>query len=139
VIGDVGQDKYEEIDFVRRGGGSGANFGWNAFEGNHRFDNDTSAPGHIPPVIEHSRAEGFCSIIGGYILRHRSYRNLRGTYVYGDFCDGTLRGARLAPGSATGRRTLGDSVPSLSSFGEDSRGRVYAASLSGPVYRLVPR
>jgi glucose/arabinose dehydrogenase len=139
VIADVGQDEYEEIDFVRRGGGRGANFGWSAFEGNHRFDNDASAPGHIPPVIEHTHAEGFCSITGGYILRHRSYGNLRGTYVYGDFCEGSVRGARLSPGSATGRRTLGVSVPTLSSFGEDSRGRVYAASLNGPVYRLVAK
>ena len=139
VIADVGQETYEEIDFVRRGGGRGANFGWSAYEGNHRYKDDRSAPGHIPPVIEHSHAEGFCSITGGYILRHRSYRNLRGTYVYGDLCDGTLRGARLLPGSATGRRTLGVSVSMLSSFGEDSRGRVYAVSLNGPVYRLVAK
>ena len=139
VIADVGQEDWEEIDFVRRGSGRGANFGWSAFEGNHRFHGRTNAPGNIPPVIEHSHDEGFCSITGGYILRHRSYRNLRGTYVYGDLCEGIVRGARLAPGSATGEREFGVSVPNVSSFGEDSRGRVYAASLSGAVYRLAPR
>ena len=139
VIADVGQNAWEEVDFVRRGGGSGANFGWNAFEGTHRYDDGTSAPGHIRPVIEHSHSSGFCSITGGYILRHRSYGSLRGTYVYGDLCEGIVRGARLAPGSAKDRRSFGVSVPSVSSFGEDSRGRVYAASLSGPVYRLVPK
>jgi glucose/arabinose dehydrogenase len=139
VIADVGQSAWEEVDFVRRGRGSGANFGWNAFEGTHRYDDGTSAPGRIAPVIEHSHSSGFCSITGGYVLRHRSYGSLRGTYVYGDLCEGVVRGARLGPGSAKDRRSLGVSVPSVSSFGEDSRGRVYAASLEGPVYRLVAK
>ena len=137
VIADVGQSRWEEIDFVRQGQGSGANFGWNAFEGSHRFDRGTKAPGHISPVIEHSHGAGFCSITGGYILRHRSYGGLRGTYVYGDLCEGIVRGARLAPGGASDRQRFSVRVPSLSSFGEDSRGRVYAASLGGPVYRLA--
>jgi glucose/arabinose dehydrogenase len=139
VIADVGQNAWEEVDFVRKGNGRGANFGWNAFEGTHRYDDSTSAPGHIQPVIEHSHNSGFCSITGGYILRHRSYASLRGTYVYGDLCEGIVRGARLSPGSAKDRRSFDVSVPNLSSFGEDSRGRVYAASLDGPVYRLVPK
>jgi glucose/arabinose dehydrogenase len=139
VIADVGQSDWEEVDFVRRGRGSGANFGWNTFEGRHEFD-PGSAPGHVRPVIEHSHdGDGFCSITGGYILRHRSYGNLRGSYVYGDLCEGVVRGARLSPGRAAGRRTFSALVPSLSSFGEDASGRVYAASLDGPVYRLVPK
>lgn len=137
VIADVGQNAIEEVDFVRRGKGSGANFGWDTFEGSQRHE-EGSAPGHIPPVIEHSHSDGHCSITGGYILRHKSYGGLRGTYVYADLCEGILRGARLAPGSATGRRTFGR-IDSPSSFGQDSRGRVYAVSLNGPVYRLAPR
>jgi glucose/arabinose dehydrogenase len=139
VIADVGQDEWEEIDFVRRGHGRGANFGWNAFEGTHRYDTGTSAPGHISPVIEHSHASGFCSITGGYVLRHRSYRNLRGTYVYADLCEGIVRGARLSPGRASGQRQFDVRLPQVSSFGEDARGRVYVASLNGPVYRLAPK
>jgi hypothetical protein len=139
TIADVGQNEWEEVNFVRRGGGSGANFGWNAFEGTHEFDGG-SAPGHVRPVIEHSHSgDGFCSITGGYVLRHRSYGALRGTYVYGDLCEGIVRGARLAPGGASGRRRFAAEVPTLSSFGEDARGRVYALSLDGSVYRLVPR
>ena len=137
VIADVGQNEWEEVDFVRSG--RGRNFGWDAFEGNHEYEGG-SAPGHVRPVIEHSHdGDGFCSITGGYILRHRSYANLRGTYVYGDLCEGEIRGARLAPGRASGRRSFGVDVPQLSTFGEDARGRVYAASLAGPVYRLAPR
>ena len=98
VIADVGQNEWEEVSFVRRGRGRGANFGWSAFEGNHEYDGG-SAPGHVRPVIEHSHGgDGFCSITGGYVLRHRSYGNLRGTYVYGDLCEGVVRGARLGPG-----------------------------------------
>jgi glucose/arabinose dehydrogenase len=139
TVADVGQNAWEEVNFVRRGRGAGANFGWDAFEATHRYE-DGPAPGHIPPVIEHSHdGDGFCSITGGYVLRHRSYRELRGTYVYGDLCEGRVRAARLSPGRATGRRVLSPRVSTLSSFGEDSRGRVYAASLDGPVYRLVPR
>ena len=137
VIADVGQNEWEEVDFVRSG--RGRNFGWDAFEGNHEYEGG-SAPGHVRPVIEHSHdGDGFCSITGGYVLRHRSYANLRGTYVYGDLCEGEIRGARLAPGRTSGRRNFGVQVPQLSTFGEDARGRVYAASLNGPVYRLVPR
>ena len=136
VIGDVGQNAWEEIDFVRSG--RGKNFGWDAFEGDHEYEGG-DAPGHVRPVIEHSHDEGFCSITGGYVLRHGSYGALRGTYVYGDLCEGRVRGARLAPGQASGRRTFGPTVSDLSSFGEDARGRVYAASLGGAVYRLVPR
>jgi glucose/arabinose dehydrogenase len=139
VIADVGQDEWEEVDFARRGHGRGANFGWDAYEGTHTYEGG-DAPGARPPVIEHSHGgDGFCSITGGYVLRNRLYGRLRGTYVYGDYCEPTLHGARLAPGRATGRRRFGPSVPELSSFGEDARGLVYAVSLSGPVYRLAPR
>ena len=138
TIADVGQNKYEEVNFRRRGRGSGANFGWDAFEGNHSYEGG-SAPGHVRPVIEHAQSDGFCSITGGYVLRHRSYGGLRGTYVYGDLCEGRLRGARLAPGRATGLRRFSPSVSTLSSFGEDASGRVYAVSLNGAVYRLVRR
>lgn len=139
TIADVGQSAWEEVNFLRRGRGAGANFGWSRFEGTHRFSSG-SAPGHVPPVLEHSHArDGFCSITGGYVLRHRSYGTLRGAYVYGDLCEGRVRAARLSPTRARGRRALSPRVPTLSSFGEDSRGRVYAVSLDGPVYRLLPR
>ena len=138
VIADVGQNAVEEVDFVAEGDGLGANFGWNRFEGSRRFSRG-SAPGHVPPVIEHSHGAGFCSITGGYVVRDPGLPQLRGHYVYGDFCDGRLRAARLTRSGASRRRLLGPRVSSLSSFGEDSRGRVYAASLDGPVYRIASR
>jgi glucose/arabinose dehydrogenase len=137
-IGDVGQDAVEEIDFVRRGHGRGANFGWRAFEGFRRFAGGESAPGHVPPVIVHTHGDRWCSITGGYIVRDPGLPALAGRYVYGDFCLGRIYAARVRAGGAAGDGALGlPAVPSLSSFGEDARRRVYVTSLDGPVYRLA--
>ena len=145
TIGDVGQDSVEEIDFIRntRGKGKtprgGYNFGWSLFEGRSRF-RDGSVPGHVPPVTQRTHAQGSCSITGGYVVRDRALgRRLYGRYVYGDLCDAKLRLAGLRAGRVAFDRALGPRVPSMSSFGEDGIGRVYALSLNGPVYRLAPR
>jgi glucose/arabinose dehydrogenase len=143
AIGDVGQSEFEEIDFVPgRDGGrqprGGYNFGWSVFEGRSPY-NGGRARGHVPPVIDHSQGEGFCSIIGGYVIRDRSLgRGWYGRYVYGDYCEPTIRLAHLRRGRAPSRRTR-LRVSDLVSFGEDGRGRVYAISLSGPVYRIGRR
>jgi hypothetical protein len=71
-------------------------------------------------------------------VRDPGLRALAGQYVYGDFCLGRLRAVGLRPGRARGDHSLGLRVSRLSSFGEDARGRVYATSLDGPVYRLAP-
>jgi glucose/arabinose dehydrogenase len=137
-IGDVGQSAYEEIDGVARSDGAGANFGWSAFEGEAPFNDDQSAPGHIPPVLTYGRELG-CSVTGGYVVRDRALPTLYGRYLYGDFCEGELRSFTARPGgAATDDRPLGPIVPALSSFGEDAVGHLYATSLDGPVYRLVP-
>jgi glucose/arabinose dehydrogenase len=138
TIADVGQNAVEEVDFVRRGRGRGANFGWNRFEGRRRFS-PGRAPGHVPPVLQRLRSQGSCTIIGGYVVRDRALRDLYGRYVYGDLCDGRLRSARLRRPRARGDRRIGVSVRELSSFGEDGLGRVYAVSLRGTVFRLAPR
>ena len=141
TIGDVGQNEVEEVSFVPgRSGGrqpvGGYNFGWDVFEGRDRYEGG-SAPGHVPPVIAHSQSGGFCSIIGGYVIRDRSLRGTRyfGRYVYGDYCNPGLRLAALRRPSAASRSS-GLRVSSLASFGEDGRGRVYAVSLAGPIYRI---
>ena len=141
TVGDVGQDEVEEIDFVPGGNGGraptgGYNFGWDVFEGRNSYEGGR-APRHVAPVIHHDQGGGFCSIIGGYVVRDPSLRGTRyfGRYVYGDLCEPALRLAFLKrPRAPT--RPSGLSVPELVSFGEDGRGRVYAVSLSGPVYRI---
>ncbi len=64
---------------------------------------------------------------------------LNGRYVYGDYCAGDLQSIKLATGGATDNKSLGIHVSNLASFGEDARGRVYAVSGDGPVYRLVAK
>jgi glucose/arabinose dehydrogenase len=138
AIADVGQDDVEEVDFVPRGAGRGANFGWSRFEGRHRLHRG-SAHGIVMPVIQRLHSRGNCSITGGYVVRDRRLPSLYGRYVYGDFCRSPLRSARLRRPAARGDRSVGVRVPELSSFGQDGRGRVYAVSLGGNVYRLAPR
>ncbi len=142
TIGDVGQDAVEEIDYVPGRSGrpprGGYNFGWDVFEGRDRYESGT-ARGHVPPVIAHSQDDGFCSIIGGYVIRDRALgRGWNGRYVYGDYCNARVRLARLRRGSAPSRGTA-LRVPGLVSFGEDGSGRIYAVSLNGPVYRIGRR
>ena len=139
VIADVGQNAVEEIDFVRRGKGSGANFGWRPFEGRSRSTPGESAPGHVLPVITRTHGDGWCSITGGVVVRDRSLSGLRGRYLFGDICKSRIYSAKLSTGRATSVRATPMRIESVSSFGEDARGRVYAVSLNGPVYRLVPR
>ncbi len=138
TIGDVGQNEQEEIDHVAAGAGAGANFGWSAFEGTDRFNTDQQAPGAIPPILTYPLGDGTCAVTGGYVVRDPDLTSLLGRYVYGDFCQGELRSLIATPGGARGDRSLGLSVPNLSSFGEDVAGHVYATSLNGPVYRLAP-
>lgn len=139
AIGDVGQDRIEEIDFRRRGRAKGANFGWRPWEGRRRNFPD-AAPHAVFPLIEKRHADGWCSITGGYVVRDPAAPALAGRYLYGDFCRGQIRSARLSGGRAHDDRSLGlPRVEQLSSFGEDARGRVYVVSLGGPVYRLAPR
>ncbi|HMJ32370.1 MAG TPA: PQQ-dependent sugar dehydrogenase [Baekduia sp.] len=140
AIGDVGQDAVEEIDFVRKGKGRGANFGWRPFEGRNRLF-DERAPGAIGPVLTKTHDDGWCSITGGYVVRDKGVPGLLGRYVYGDFCKGELRSARLSAGRAADDRPIAglDTVSGLDSFGEDAAGRVYVVSQSGPVYRFAAR
>jgi glucose/arabinose dehydrogenase len=138
-IGDVGQEEVEEIDFVRRGRGRGANFGWRVFEGNERYAPGESAPGAVRPVITRLHKDGWCSITSGVVVRDPRLPGLAGRYVFGDICQSRIWSARLSPGRARDVHKTRLAVPSVSSFGEDARGRVYVTSIDGPVYRLAPR
>jgi glucose/arabinose dehydrogenase len=137
IIGDVGQDAFEEVDFAAApANGAGANYGWKMYEGAHTYPNGApagSAPGTVLPVVEYPHSAG-CSITGGYVVRDRALPELAGTYLYGDNCTGAISGATLPAGTTS---ALGFTVANVSSFGEDGCGRVYAASLGGAVYRFA--
>jgi hypothetical protein len=138
IIGDVGQDREEEIDFARRGHGVGANYGWSIFEGDRRYKSG-SAPRAVRPALVGHHSAGYCAIIGGYVVRDPALRSLDGRYLYGDNCKPQINSVVLSAGHARGNRPTGLSVGSLSAFGQDDAGHIYAVSLSGPVYRLVHR
>jgi glucose/arabinose dehydrogenase len=141
AIADVGQDRFEELDYTTVAAASGANFGWDAFEGFSPYRGDNSGTpdpgGTVKPIFAYGRGRG-CTIIGGYVVGDRRLPGLRGRYVYADLCEGQLRSLVPHLGRARGDRGLGLRVSTPSSFGEDGLGRIYVASLDGPVYRLVP-
>ena len=135
-IADVGQDALEEINGPIDDVDRGPSFGWSAFEGSRRFNEDQRAPDQVPPALEYSLDGPECAVTGGFVVRDPAVASLYGRYLYGDFCTGELRSFVPAGGDARGDRALGPEVPALSSFGEDAKGRVYATSLEGGVYRL---
>ena len=135
LIGDVGEFTQEEIDYVPAEQVCGNNFGWSAFEGTSRYAEAQSPPNQVLPILTYGRDEG-CSVTGGYVVRDRSLPALFGRYVYGDYCAGELRSFEPATPRARDDRSLGLEIPALSSFGEDTKGQIYAVSLEGPVYRL---
>lgn len=137
VIVDVGQDKREEIDFQSKGQGAGANYGWNVCEGDLAYPTDspcTPPPGYVAPKLVYPHSGGACSITGGYVSRDHSVPETLGKYLYGDLCTGQLRAVTLP--DASDDSSLGETVQSPSSFGEDAQCRVYAVSRDGPVYRI---
>ena len=142
AIADVGQDRFEELDYTTVAAASGANFGWDAFEGKVPYTGANSGTpdpgGTVKPIFSYGRSRG-CTIIGGYVVGDPRLPSLRGRYVYTDFCAGQLRSLVPHLRRAAGDRSLGLRVSSPSSFGEDTRGRIYISSLEGPVFRLVPR
>jgi glucose/arabinose dehydrogenase len=137
-IGDVGQGEWEEIDVASGGGDGGDNYGWRRMEGTHRYGGGTPPAGHHGPVYEFSHEGGNCSVTGGYVYRGTRIPDLRGAYVFADFCVGRLRAFVVRNGSAINHRFLGPQVDSLASFGEGRRGELYVLSLAGGFYRIDP-
>jgi glucose/arabinose dehydrogenase len=145
-IGDVGENRYEEVDYRKRGHLAGTNFGWPRFEGNHFFRN-VAAPGAVFPVIEEAHAapigsgrtgETWCAVMGGYVVRDRSLRALYGHYLFADHCTGRVFSAQIHNGHAYAVHYIGIDVPDLvMSFGEDGLSHLYIASKSA-VYKFVP-
>jgi glucose/arabinose dehydrogenase len=139
-IGDVGQDTWEEIDYLRHGTAAVANFGWNHFEGRHVYDASTkllTRGAYHPPIVEYRHGPG-CSVTGGYVYRGTAVPSARGRYFYGDYCSGAVWSLRVVGGKAVGVRREPFTVNGLSSFGEDAAGELYLMSVnSGDLYRLA--
>jgi glucose/arabinose dehydrogenase len=136
-IGDVGQSAWEEVDVLAPDQG-GANLGWDLLEGSHPFEGSAEGTRTVLPVYEYPHDGAVCAVTGGFVYRGEAVPALQGAYVFGDFCTGVLQALAPRPGRAPAHRELGPVVPSLASFGEDAAGELYALSLEGAVYRLVP-
>jgi glucose/arabinose dehydrogenase len=139
-IGDVGQNAWEEIDYTPRSSPGLENYGWRVYEGRARFSSEQpNGTGRlVMPVQVYENNGNECSVTGGFVYRGTAVRALRGRYLYGDYCSGRIWSLRIQGGRAVENRQESFRVPQLSSFGEDARGELYATSLSGRVYKLVP-
>jgi|tagenome__1003787_1003787.scaffolds.fasta_scaffold20951212_2 hypothetical protein len=137
-IADPGENRMEEVSFAAAGTGAGADYGWSCFEGTLPFNTSFSCPSPVAPVLTYSSGgTRDCAVIGGNVSRDPATPALAGRYLYGDYCSGWVRSFRMSSGTAVESRSEGMQVPSLSSFGADASGRVYALSLDGPVYRIA--
>lgn len=135
-IGDVGQNRAEEVDFAPRSSRGGENYGWNLWEGAARFRPGDARGTPILPVAEYVHEAGRCSVTGGHVVRDATQPALSGVYVYADYCTGEVWG--LVPSGDSWRgRLLGDLEGQISSFGEDESGRVLVVDHGGAVLRLV--
>jgi len=136
-IGDVGQGDLEEIDFTPRRSPGLENYGWDLYEGSRRFEETSKGPGRLVfPVFEYGHDLG-CSVTGGHVYRGRAMRGLVGRYVFGDYCSGRVWSLRVRSGRAADVRLEPFRIESLTSFGEDARGELFATSHDGVLYRLT--
>lgn len=133
--GDVGQNEWEEIDIIKRGG----NYGWKRFEGHESFSKRTSLVHgeHAEPVAVYRRKDGI-SVTGGYVYRGSRFPSLVGTYVYGDYVTGNIWRIRQNADGTFINQLAARSGISLASFGEDDAGEMFVTSFDGFIYRVVP-
>jgi glucose/arabinose dehydrogenase len=136
-IGDVGQGELEEVNYLPARSPGLENYGWDVYEGRSKFEDKALGPGKlVQPVAQYGRSDGL-SITGGFVYRG-SNAALRGRYIYGDYGSGNVWSFKISGGKATGLRRERFRIPSLTSFGEDAAGELYAASHGGTIYRLTP-
>lgn len=133
--GDVGQNKWEEIDIITKG----ANLGWRRFEAKALFDEKTelATEPHVEPVATYGREWGI-SVTGGYVYRGKRYPSLDGAYFYGDYATGNLWWVRRDGQGGFKNELVRRTGRSIASFGEDDDGELFVLSFDGGIYRIVP-
>ena len=148
-IADVGQNIWEEINFLpaASGAGRGANLGWNIFEGTNRFnkqgrDNNIQLSNHTMPVWEYEHGPGLCLVTGGYVYRGTELTGYDGVYIYADYCGRDIYG--FQPSVAHQRIAQLPAGSNPASFGQDNSGELYVflhdrndETLEGWVYKLA--
>ncbi len=131
--GDVGQDKWEEVDHIQ----GGRNYGWNTMEGYACYHPasgcDTS--GLTPPRAVYGHDVG-CAVIGGYVYRGASMPELAGWYVYGDFCSGRVWAVHAGDTSSQPIQLMDSGLP-IAAFLQARDGDLYIVSFAGGIYKIV--
>ena len=136
-MADVGQNQWEEINYLPSGVPGGVNFGWNYFEGNHSYEG--TPPGNLslyPPVTEYSHGTGRCSVTGGVVYRGSKLPELWGVYFYGDFCSGEVFALVQEEEGLWETEAVYNLPVLITSFGLDEQGEIYLVDRSGALYNL---
>jgi glucose/arabinose dehydrogenase len=137
-IADVGQNAWEEVNYLPVDSPPGANFGWNFREGAHPFQGEPEQDSNlIDPVAEYSHSDG-CSITGGAVYRGGQLPAWQGVYLFGDYCSGKVWGLLRTADGLWQKALLYESGFNITSLGEDEAGEVYLSDYSGVIYRLDP-
>ena len=153
AIADRGNDRFEEVNYLKVAASRGANLGWPAFEAFAPLRGGIARRDTVEPAIAYRHDPG-CAIAGGFVVRDSHLARIRGReifgdYVFGDFCTGNVYGFRPRTGERVGKqRTFRFGARYLDSIGRDNSGRIYLLTERGPehkskpslgsVYRLVP-
>ena len=166
-LADVGQNKWEEVNFEPASSKGGLNYGWRIMEANHCYDPKENCPteGLIKPIIEYPNdanhpafafriieelsfsetdVEG-CSVTGGYVYRGQKIKSMQGQYIFGDYCSGNIWTLRVVNGKAINFKNRteeiniggGEFTTYISSFGQDSDGEIYIIDYNGGIYKLI--
>jgi glucose/arabinose dehydrogenase len=131
-VTDVGQQCIEEINVLQTNDG-GANLGWNVHEGSRSFLGATLLE-HHEPAFEYRHGAGRCAIVGGYVYRGAALPELKGRYLFSDFCGGEI--FALSPGSTPELLELPLQGQQVVGFAEDADGELYVVTLADGVFRI---
>jgi glucose/arabinose dehydrogenase len=159
-LGDVGQNLWEEIDFIAASEAGGQNFGWRVMEANHCYNppEDCEQTG-ILPIYEYPNDANYmkvltgmdepnvdgCSVTGGYVYRGENIPDLQGTYFFADYCSGNIWTFKEVDGKAIEFKNRTDEINLgggeftnyISSFGEDNNGELYIVDYNGIIFKLT--
>jgi glucose/arabinose dehydrogenase len=132
-VGDVGQDRYEEVDIVKRG----ENYGWNVYEGFERFSNRYRKEGaqYTPPIFAYGRKFGV-SVTGGFVYRADALSSFYGVYVFGDYQSQRMWGLTQEKGVLKKIRQIGRAPQRIVSFGRGENGELYLVGYEGTIYKI---